>query len=53
MKKIKAGFAAVAVLVFAVCSINPVPEERNLNNTVLTGQVMQVEDTVVTWIWGN
>lgn len=48
MKKIKAGFAAVAVLVFAVCSISPVPEEKNLSNTVLTGQVVQVEDTVMT-----
>lgn len=48
MKKIKTGLAATAVLVFAVCSVTPVPEERNLSNTVLTGQVVQVEDTVVT-----
>lgn len=48
MKIAKTGLAAAVVLVFAVCSISPVPKEKNLSNTILTGQVLQMEDNVVT-----
>lgn len=48
MKKLKAGLAAAVVLTFAVCSISPVTKEKNLRNTILTGQVVQMEDTTVT-----
>lgn len=48
MKIAKTGLAAAVVLVFAVCSISPAPKARDLSNTVLTGQVLQMEDHYVT-----
>lgn len=48
MKIAKTGLAAAVVLVFAVCSISPAPKAQDLSNTVLTGQVLRMEDHYVT-----
>lgn len=48
MKKYTSFFGVMAVVIFAVCSVVSVPSGMNLRNTLLTGQVVSREGTVVT-----
>lgn len=48
MKKRTTWLGAVLVLVFAACSIGPMPAGMDLSNTVLTGQVLQRDASTVT-----
>lgn len=48
MKKRTTWFGAVLVLIFAACSVGPMPAGLDLSNTALTGQVLQRDASTVT-----
>lgn len=48
MKRRTTWIGAVLVLVFAACSVGPMPAGMDLSNTVLTGQVLQRDAATVT-----